>query len=78
MAGKQNGHLLRQATREFDVYITVAAGVEFQQNRASSSLTVVLLTATSNRLDALLPLISTALLELASAGPGQVVRVGRR
>jgi predicted nuclease of predicted toxin-antitoxin system len=77
-AGKQNGELLTLATREFDVFITVDTGVEFQQNVGSSSLTVVLLRAASNRLEALLPLMPTVLRELAGAAPGRIVRIGDR
>ena len=77
-AGKQNGELLTLATREFEVFITVDTGVEFQQNLRSSSLTVVLLRAPSNRLDAFLPLMPTVLQELAGAAPGRIVRVGDR
>ena len=75
-AGKQNDELLTLAAREFDVFITVDTGVEFQQNIGSSSLTLVLLRAPSNRLDALLPLMPTVLQELAGAVRGRIVRVG--
>ena len=42
-AGKQNGDLLTLAAGEFEVFITVDTGVEFQHNVGASSLTVVLL-----------------------------------
>ncbi len=77
-SGTKNGDLLALAAREFDAFITVDVGVPLQQNVGESSLTVVLLRAPSNRLDALLPLIPRALDMLASATAGQIIRIGDR
>lgn len=77
-AGKKNGDLLALAGREFDVFVTVDVGVEFQQDLASSRLIIVLLRARNNRLDSLLPLIPKVLEQLATTTPGQLLRVAER
>ena len=77
-AALKNGDLLARAEREFDVFITVDVGVTFLHNPGESPLTVVLLRAPSNRLDALLPLIPRALDMLTSGTAGQVIRIGDR
>ena len=77
-AGKTNGELLRLAQGEFDAFVTVDAGLPYQQHLAGSSLAIVLMMAPSNRLDALLPLMPSLLEQLPDLAPGVVLRVGNR
>ncbi|HVF12720.1 MAG TPA: DUF5615 family PIN-like protein [Actinomycetota bacterium] len=48
----QNGELLRRASLEFDVLVTADQGIPHQQNLAKFDIAVVVLAATSNRLNA--------------------------
>jgi predicted nuclease of predicted toxin-antitoxin system len=74
-AGTKNGALLRRASGVFDVLLTVDQGFEYQQNLASASLMVIILQASSNDFDDLLPLMPRALALLSESRPGQVLRV---
>lgn len=77
--GTKNGALLRLATPSFDAFVTIDQGVRFQQNIAaltrSTGLGVVVLSAPSNRLEALLPLVPQLHEALSILQPGHVVRV---
>lgn len=52
---KKNGELLTLAEKEFDVLLTTDRGIPHQQNLSRFDLTVVVLTAKSNRLSDLEP-----------------------
>ena len=56
-SGLENGDLLRVAENEFDVWVTADKNVEYQQNLDRFDIAVVVLVASRNRLDALLPLM---------------------
>ena len=78
-AGMKNGELLRQAEAAgFEVFVTADQNLEFQQNLRTVSLRIVALEAASNALEDLLPLVPSALAAIASAQPGQVIRVSDR
>jgi hypothetical protein len=73
--GIKNGRLLRLAAAEFDALLTMDGGIEHQQNLSDIDLCLIVLSAASNDIDDLLPLvpsINTALLEVR---PGLVLRV---
>lgn len=55
--GIKNGELLRKAAAEFDVMLTMDRGIEHQQNLSGLSLCLIVLSAVSNDLDDLLPLV---------------------
>ncbi len=55
--GVKNGQLLRQAATEFDVMLTMDRGIEYQQNLAGLNLYLIVLSAVSNDIDDLLPLV---------------------
>ena len=74
-AGTKNGPLLRQAASEFDIFLTVDQGVEFQQSLSGLDLAVVVMAAASNDVDDLRPLVPRVLAALEAAPAGQVVRV---
>lgn len=76
-AGVQNGELLRRAAGRFDVLVTGDQNIEYQQNPASLPVAVIILVATSNRLEALRPLIPELLETLAGLGSPKFIRVPR-
>jgi hypothetical protein len=57
------------------VFLTGDQNLEFQQNISKRRLGVVVLRASSNALEDLLPLIPAALTAIDAVQPGQVVRV---
>lgn len=71
-SGKQNGELLELSQTEFDVFVTMDRGVEYQQNLVGFDLTVILLRAASNRLADLIPLVPDVLSTLESMKPGEL------
>ncbi len=75
-AGKKNGELLRSASGLVDAFITIDSNLAYQQHLADLPFAVVVVSARSNRLQALLPLVPQILAALSAAQAGQVVRVG--
>jgi len=74
-AGTKNGPLLRQAATNFDVFLTVDQGIEFQQSLTGLGLAVIVMAARSNDIDDLRPLMPRVLVTLASTTGGEVVVV---
>ena len=66
----KNGELLALASRHFEAFITVDRNLAFQQNTDTLSIPVIVLRATSNRLDDLRPLVADLLKVLSSAKAG--------
>jgi hypothetical protein len=75
-SGIKNSALLRLAAAEFEVFLTMDRGVEFQQNLQSLSTGILIIRAPSNRFEDLQPLISELHNALNIIQPGQVRRVG--
>ena len=75
-ASLKNGELLRQASREFDVFLTVDRNLSFQQNVITLPIAVVVLRARTNRLNDLIPLVPQFASVLLSLKPGEVVSIG--
>ena len=75
--GLKNGNLLREAEGKFEVLITVDKNIEYQQNTATLPLAIVILSATSNRLELLLPLMPETLKVLETIKTGDVVSVSK-
>jgi predicted nuclease of predicted toxin-antitoxin system len=75
-SGIKNSALLRLAAGEFEVFLTMDRGVEFQQNLQGLSIGVLIIRAPSNRFEDLQPLISEVHNTLSTIQPGQVLRVG--
>jgi hypothetical protein len=74
-SGIKNGPLLRRASQEFDVFLTVDQGVEYQQNLAGLTLAVVVMVAKTNDIDDLQPLMSRVGDVLGQPSPGNVVKI---
>jgi predicted nuclease of predicted toxin-antitoxin system len=76
-AGSKNGVLLQQAAAAgFDVLISMDGALATQQNRANLPLAVVVLRASSNRLEDTSPLMPQVLAVLPTLPAGQIVVVG--
>ncbi|MGG6266965.1 DUF5615 family PIN-like protein [Leptolyngbya sp. AN03gr2] len=69
-AGIKNGQLLSLAATEFDVFITVDRNLPFQQNLPQFDLAIVVLSAPSNRLADLQPLVPRILEILPTVAKG--------
>jgi hypothetical protein len=74
-SGIKNGPLLQRAAQEFDVFLTVDQGIEYQQNRVGLAVTIVVMVASSNDIDDLRPLMPRVRETLNNASPGTVVKV---
>ena len=75
-AGNKNGELLRHASGNVDVFVTVGRNLVHQQNVKGLSFGVVVLIARTNRLGDLLALVPEILNAIENAQPGQTLRVG--
>ena len=71
----KNGPLLRLASQEFDVFLTVDQGVEYQQNILGLDLAVIVMVARSNDIDDLRPLMPQVREILNSVSPGSLFKV---
>jgi hypothetical protein len=75
-SGTKNGALLAAAAREgFEAFITMDNGVAYQQNPTALPVSVVILSAASNDIDDLLPLIPALQQCLAALSPRSIARV---
>ncbi len=74
-AGIANGKLLAQIQGNFDAFIMVDKNLSAQQQTETLSFGVIVLRATSNKLDELKPLVPQILAALSSLEPGKVVVV---
>ena len=75
-AGIKNGALLRLADGQFDAFLTVDQGIEYQQNLAGLRISVVVMRAPSNDVDDLRPLLPDVEQALARVRPGEITKVG--
>lgn len=73
--GKKNGELLALMNAEFDVFVTVDSNMSYQQNLDKYDISFVLLSASSNRLDDLIPLMETVREHLETIQSGDVITV---
>lgn len=74
-SGVENGALLAIAAAEFDVSVAVDKNLPNQQNIATLPLAVVVLSAPSNDLHALLPLIPKLEEAIATLPPRTLVQI---
>jgi len=73
--GLENGELLRAATSEFDVLITVDRNIPFQQNIGSLQIAVLILLAQGTTYSDLKPLVPEVLAALGTIKPGELLRI---
>jgi len=72
----KNGELLALAAKEFEVFVTVDRNLSFQQNLPAFAIAVIVLSATSNRLADLKPLVPELLARFPIAKKGAVEYMG--
>jgi hypothetical protein len=68
--GVKNGALLRLASSQFEVFITVDQNLPYQQNAITLPIAVVVMAAKSNTLGDLLPLVPNLENALSGVGAG--------
>jgi hypothetical protein len=73
--GMKNGVLLRAASGEYDVLITVDRNLPFQQNISSLQLAALVLVAGGITYADLKPLIPKVLEAINTITPGEIVRI---
>lgn len=71
-SGKRNGELIRLAEQEYDCFVTMDRGIEFQQNLSAYRIAVVVIRAESNRYADLVPLIPVLAKTVPGAAQGSV------
>jgi hypothetical protein len=69
---KQNGELLSLAADHFEAFITTDRNLSFQQNLQRFNIAVVVLTAKTNRLSDLRPIVPAVLRVLPFVKKGEV------
>ena len=75
-AGIKNGDLLALAEKEFDAFITVDRKLSTQQDLTKFKIAVLLIRASTNRLEDIRPLASALLQKLPEANAGMLTVVG--
>jgi predicted nuclease of predicted toxin-antitoxin system len=76
LGSKKNGELLTLADGKWDVPLTNDKNIKYQQNMKGWTISILILSANSNRLSDLLPLIPACAHALLSIHSGQVVEIG--
>jgi predicted nuclease of predicted toxin-antitoxin system len=71
----RNGELLDRASHQFDVLITIDSSIPFQQNLDTTRMALVVLSAQTNRIEDVAPLVPQILDALQTIKPGDVVRI---
>ena len=74
-SGVLNGELLRRADGEFDAFVTMDRGIEYQQDLTDLSIRIVVVRAFSNKLSDLSPLVPSIQSALERLAPGALARV---
>ena len=73
--GLENGHLLKAASGNYEVLITVDRNLPYQQNLSGLDLAILILAAKRNSYVRLKPLMPRALKALETIKAGDVVRI---
>jgi hypothetical protein len=73
--GLTNGKILAEAARQFDVVLTADQNIEFHQNLENLPIAVIVLAASSNRIESLQPLVPLVLDTLSVIRARQFVRL---
>jgi len=75
-SAKKNGVLLALADGKFDVLLTIDQNLEYQQDLANRQIAMLVISALSNQIEDLEPVVPHVLTALRNIRPGRVVRVG--
>ena len=73
--GKRNGELLEQAAETFDVLVTMDKSIEYQQNISKYDISVIIISARSNKIQDIQSLMPKVNQVLRVVQPGQVIHV---
>jgi predicted nuclease of predicted toxin-antitoxin system len=73
--GLKNGRLLREASGNYNVLITVDQNIPAQQNFSALKIAMVIIHAKSNRYEDLIPFVPQILSSLTNISPGSAVRI---
>jgi predicted nuclease of predicted toxin-antitoxin system len=73
--GLKNGELLRSASGQYEVLVTVDQNLQYQQNIKGLDLAVLVLAARRNTYEALHPLMDRAMEALEEIKPGEVITI---
>ncbi len=76
-ASIQNGTLLRLAEQEFDVFLTNDQNLEHQQNLKKLDLAIVVLVASTNDIEDLIPLMPAVNDALSNVRAGELIYINR-
>jgi predicted nuclease of predicted toxin-antitoxin system len=74
-SGKKNGELMKLARGQFDVFMAADQNLAYQQNVVYAEIGVVVLQASSNRIESLKPLMPNVDQVLITIKPGDIVLV---
>jgi hypothetical protein len=74
-SGRKNGSLLKLADSTFDVLLTIDDGLQYQQSLFGLSISVVIIEASSNKVEDVAPVVPAILDALSRLRPAQFVRV---
>jgi hypothetical protein len=77
-ASFRNGDLMKLADGAFDVFVTTDRNLSFQQHLPEYQVAVILLSARTNRLADLHPLVPRLLQSIVTAPRGKVTVIGAR
>ena len=74
--GLKNGELIQSASENgFEVLVSADKNIEHQQNKTNLPLAILVLSAKTNRIESLLPLMTEALEVLESIKIGEIITV---
>ena len=73
---KQNGELLTLAANQFEAFVTTDRNLSFQHNLQRFNIVVIVLTAPTNRLNDLRPIVPEVLKVLPFVKKGEVREIG--
>ncbi len=73
--GKRNGELLAQAAKAFDALVTMDRGIEHEQNLRKYTISIILISAKSSRIQDIQPAMFRVNQILRTLEPGQVRHV---
>jgi hypothetical protein len=74
--GLENGRLLRAASGQYDVLLTVDQNIQYQQNLKTLAIAIIMLRAKRSTYPMLKPLMSQVLEILEKIKPGEINIVG--
>lgn len=74
--GLKNGELIQSASEAgFEVLVSVDKNIEHRQNKARLPLAILVLSAKTNRIESLLPLMTEALEILENIKTGEIITI---